>query len=67
MVARQHLSEALSVIPDDPAYYQLRVQTWRLLMPLTIASAVDIVVEVIHYMSSLPVPPPPPMEAPGVG
>ena len=36
-------------------------------MPLTVASAMDIVAEVIRHMSSLPVIPPPPMEAPGLG
>lgn len=40
-------------------------------MPVTIALAVDVVVEVIHHMSLFPVTPPPPMEAimeaPGIG
>ena len=40
-------------------------------MPVTIALAVDVVVEVICHMSLFPVTPPPPMEpimeAPGMG
>ena len=35
-------------------------------MPLTVALAMDIVAEVIRHMHSLPVTPPPPMEAPGM-
>ena len=36
-------------------------------MPLTVASAMDVVVEVIRHMSSLPVTPPHPMGTPGMG
>ena len=55
------------MIPDEPDNYQLHIQIWRLLMPLTIASAMDVVAEVIRDMSLLPVTPPPPMGAPGPG